>query len=76
LLKPHADSISPRHFALVVNDPVAAREQLRRQGVALEETTPIPGADRFFVRDPDGNRIELIHWSRPYNPSVDGRSLV
>ena len=23
---------------------------------------PIPGANRFFVRDPDGNRIKLIQW--------------
>jgi glyoxylase I family protein len=76
LLKPQPDSISPRHFALAVADPAAGREHFRRHGIATEETTPIPGADRFFVRDPDGNRIELIHWERPYNPAADGRCLV
>jgi len=28
----------------------------------MDEATPIPGADRFFIADPDGNRIELIEW--------------
>ena len=37
--------------------------------VATEETTPIPGADRFFVYDPDGNRVEFIEWQRPYEPA-------
>jgi len=23
-------------------------------------------ADRFFIADPDGNRIEIIQWKRPY----------
>src|SRR5262249_53195308 len=48
LLKPKADSISPRHFALHVDDAQAAREHLRSRGVAIEETTPIPHCDRFF----------------------------
>jgi catechol 2,3-dioxygenase-like lactoylglutathione lyase family enzyme len=58
----HPDTQSPRHFALHVEDARAAREHLRSQGVAVEETVPIPGADRFFIRDPDGNQIELIEW--------------
>jgi catechol 2,3-dioxygenase-like lactoylglutathione lyase family enzyme len=76
LLKPQPDTQSPRHFALAVADAAAAREQFRRHGVTIEETVPIPGADRFFVRDPAGNRIEVIHWSRPYDPAADGRCLV
>jgi len=39
----------------------------RAHGVGIQETTPIPGADRFFIHDPDGNRIELIQWQRPYS---------
>jgi hypothetical protein len=34
--------------------------------VAIEETVKIPGAERFFVFDPDGNRIELIEWQIPW----------
>ena len=73
LLKPKADTISPRHFALGVKDANAAREHLRSHGVAIEETTPIPHCDRFFIRDPDGNRIELICWLKPYDHERDGR---
>ncbi|MCI0460736.1 MAG: VOC family protein [Gemmataceae bacterium] len=67
LLKDKPDSISPRHFALRVSDAQAARAYLLGQGVAIEEATLIPGSDRFFIRDPDGNRIEVIQWLRPYS---------
>jgi catechol 2,3-dioxygenase-like lactoylglutathione lyase family enzyme len=67
LLKEKADTISPRHFALRVSDATAARVYFRERGLAPQETTPIPGADRFFIADPDGNRIEIIQWLRPYS---------
>src|SRR5437773_5710390 len=57
LLKDSADVISPRHFALRVPEAAAARASCREHGLAPQETTPIPGADRFFIADPDGNRI-------------------
>jgi catechol 2,3-dioxygenase-like lactoylglutathione lyase family enzyme len=69
LLKDKADTISPRHFALRVPDAAAARTHFREHGVAVQEATPIPGADRFFIADPDGNRIEIIQWLRPYSPA-------
>jgi catechol 2,3-dioxygenase-like lactoylglutathione lyase family enzyme len=67
LLKETADLISPRHFALRVRDVAAARSYFRERDVPIQETTPIPGADRFFISDPDGNRIEIIQWLRPYS---------
>jgi len=67
LLKDRADSISPRHFALRVADAAVARVYFQQRGVKTLETTPIPGADRFFINDPDGNRIEIIQWLRPYS---------
>ena len=76
LQKPVPDTVSPRHFALHVADVPAARRYLREAGVPFEETVEIPHCDRVFVRDPDGNRIELIQWRRPYNSDVDGRFLV
>ena len=60
----HPDPTSPRHFALHVDDARAAREHLRSQGIAITETEPIAGADRFFIQDPDGNSLELIEWQR------------
>lgn len=72
LLKEQADSISPRHFALRVADCAAARDYCKSRGVVVQETTPIPGADRFFISDPDGNRIEIIQWQAPYDPAASG----
>jgi catechol 2,3-dioxygenase-like lactoylglutathione lyase family enzyme len=72
LQKPAPDARSPRHFALRVPDINAAREHFRAHGVAMQETGPIPHCDRFFVFDPDGNRIEMIQWIEPYNPAESG----
>jgi glyoxylase I family protein len=73
LQKPQPDTISPRHFCLHVTDARAAREHFCRLGVPIDETVKIAAADRFFLRDPDGNRIEVLQWDRPYNPEKDGR---
>ena len=59
LLKDQPDAISPRHFALRVADAAAARRHFRAHGVAAHETTPIPGADRFFISDPDQSQTSL-----------------
>lgn len=72
LRKGEADSRSPRHFALRVADVPAARVHFQKYGVPIQDTTPIPAADRFFISDPDGNRIEIIQWLEPYDPSVSG----
>jgi catechol 2,3-dioxygenase-like lactoylglutathione lyase family enzyme len=73
LLKDRADSRSPRHFALRVADAAEARSYFQEHSIATEETTPIPGADRFFIHDPDGNRIEIIQWLRPYSSEENAR---
>ena len=62
-----ADTVSPRHFALHVEDCEAARETLAARGVEIRETVPIAGAKRFFIADPDGNNLELIQWLRRWN---------
>ena len=72
LRKDKPDSISPRHFCLRVPDAQAARQHFAGLGVATAETTLIDHCDRFFVNDPDGNRIEIIHWLRPYDPAISG----
>ncbi len=73
LQKPEPDTPSPRHFCLHVDDVQAARDALRAKGLTIAETVKIAAADRFFVRDPDGNRVELLHWERPYAPDTDGK---
>jgi catechol 2,3-dioxygenase-like lactoylglutathione lyase family enzyme len=76
LLKDKPDTRSPRHFALRVKDVQKARDHMREREVPLEETTLIPGCDRFFVYDPDGNRIEIIQWLEPYDPVASGAAAL
>jgi glyoxylase I family protein len=76
LLKLERDTISPRHFCVHVSDIAAARAHMAAQGIRIDETVKIPGADRFFIRDPDGNRIEVLQWESRYEPERDGRYLV
>jgi glyoxylase I family protein len=72
LLKDRPDTLSARHFALRVKDVNAARDYFRERGIPFSETTPIPGADRFFIADPDGNRVEVIQWLEPYAAATSG----
>lgn len=72
LLKPEPDTVSARHFCLRVSDAAEARRWMAEKDVPIEETVKIPSAERFFVRDPDGNRIEILQWERPYDPETDG----
>lgn len=65
------DHISPRHFAIHVDDCQAAKAELAARGVEIQETVPIAGADRFFIADPDGNNIEIIQWLRQWDSSSE-----
>jgi catechol 2,3-dioxygenase-like lactoylglutathione lyase family enzyme len=47
------------HPGLVVSDLDALRARLAAAGVAHEDDAGIEGADRLFVHDPFGNRLEL-----------------
>jgi glyoxylase I family protein len=59
--KPALDSESPRHFCIWVPDLKAAAAHLESvsQPVRWEAKYKIIGIDRFFLYDPDGNRIEI-----------------
>lgn len=65
------DVVSPRHFAVHVDDCQAAREALAGRGVEVKETVPIAGADRFFIADPDGNNLEIIQWFRQWDETSE-----
>ena len=54
------------HMALQVDDAQAARLWMKEKDIDIEETILIPGADRFFMRDPDDNLIEIIEWQEAY----------
>ncbi len=51
---------STRHVCFVVEDLYRAREYLEYAGVEiLADARPVPGTQRFYVRDPGGNLIEI-----------------
>jgi catechol 2,3-dioxygenase-like lactoylglutathione lyase family enzyme len=52
---------APHHFCLWVEDIQTAANQVATAGyqVTWDTRYKIPGIDRFFVRDPDGNRVEF-----------------
>ena len=49
-----------QHPALITDDLAGLRERLTSSGVPLEDAIPIAGRERFFARDPGGNRIEFL----------------
>ena len=65
------------HMALQVEDAQTARLWMKEKGIDIEETILIPNADRFFIRDPDHNLIEIIEWKKAYpNVPVDSKIQV
>jgi len=53
---------SLRHPAFEVADLEEAKQQLLAQGVEISYSSVIEGRDRFFIRDPFGNRMEFIQY--------------
>jgi catechol 2,3-dioxygenase-like lactoylglutathione lyase family enzyme len=51
------------HVAYAVRDIAGWRARLAAAGVAVQDTVPLPGCDRFEFRDPFGNRVEFIQRS-------------
>jgi lactoylglutathione lyase len=47
------------HIALEITDSDSVHEQLQEQGIVITETVEFEGKKFFFIRDPDGNVIEL-----------------
>jgi catechol 2,3-dioxygenase-like lactoylglutathione lyase family enzyme len=48
------------HLAYEVDDLISWRGKLTSQDIEVVAGEPIPGHDRFEIRDPFGNRIEFI----------------
>ena len=48
------------HPAFRVEDLKALRTRLRASGIAFQEDDLLPGADRIYVDDPFGNRLEFL----------------
>ena len=51
---------SRRHPAFRVSDLEGLRKRLQTAGVEIIAGNRFPGQERFFVRDPWGNRLEFV----------------
>ena len=56
-------SLSLRHPALEVENLAGAKHELEQNGIAISYSSDIDGRQRFFFRDPFGNRIELLEFT-------------
>jgi catechol 2,3-dioxygenase-like lactoylglutathione lyase family enzyme len=54
------NAASDRHVCYVVTDVAVAERRLRDSGIEIiPDPRPIAGVNRFYVRDPGGNLIEI-----------------
>jgi len=51
---------SKAHVAYQVDNLASWRAKLESNGIQTGNSIPIPGYDRFEIRDPFGNRVEFI----------------
>ena len=52
------------HPAFEVNELEQLKQHLQANGIELAEDDKLPGANRFYIHDPFGNRIEFLEWIR------------
>lgn len=59
-----ADFVSAKkaHPAFEVTDVEALANQITEKGISIEHDDRLPGAKRFYVNDPFGNRLEFLEW--------------
>ena len=56
--------LSSRHICFSVSDLRATEERFRAAGVEIiPDARPVPGTQRFYVRDPGGNQLEIVQAS-------------
>ncbi|MFU0788739.1 glyoxalase [Cerasibacillus sp. JNUCC 74] len=51
------------HPAILVNQLKQLREHLINQKVDVIDDDRLPGANRFYIHDPFGNRLEFLEWT-------------
>jgi len=59
------------HPAFEVDDLAGLRTRLTDAGVETWDDEPFPGRDRFYARDPFGNRLEFLGPERLGPPPAD-----
>ena len=57
-------STSSRHICFKVDDLTETEKRFRNAGVEINpDPRPIPSTQRFYVRDPGGNQLEIVQTS-------------
>lgn len=51
------------HPAFEVENIENLKQHLLTQGITVQDDENLPGAKRFFIFDPFGNRIEFLEWT-------------
>ncbi len=59
-VEPGFSASAKAHPALIVHGLAALRAALAQDGRGVEDDTQLEGHERCYVRDPFGNRLELI----------------
>jgi catechol 2,3-dioxygenase-like lactoylglutathione lyase family enzyme len=59
-IDPEFRAVGKSHPAFRVTDLPALRARLVARGVEVYDDLPLPGHDRFYARDPFGNRLEFV----------------
>ena len=53
--------LSSRHICFAVSNLAETEARFRAAGVEIiPDPRPIPGTERFYVRDPGGNQLEIV----------------
>lgn len=52
------------HPAFDIDHLDMLRKRMVKKGVVIIDDEPLEGAERFYVSDPFGNRLEFIHWNK------------
>ncbi|MBZ0289931.1 MAG: VOC family protein [Anaerolineae bacterium] len=53
-------TLTKAHLAYQVDDIAYWQTLMQQQGIEIGDSLPIPGFERFEIRDPFGNRVEFI----------------
>ena len=63
--------ISKRHVCYTVEDLAKSEQQFRNAGVEIiPDDQPVRGWNRFYVRDPGGNRLEIAQGAQTVSGEV------
>ncbi|WP_424475064.1 VOC family protein [Oceanobacillus kimchii] len=57
-------SLIKAHPAIEVENIPLFQAYLEENGISTQSDNKLPGAIRFYVRDPFGNRLEFLEWRK------------